>query len=253
MIRPVNDSCEEYLIKWLDTLEEKDSQPGPAFFFLDQFGYSHVSMKLVSRIMCHKSCEVFTYLNWDRMNNYLDDETKWNAIDLAFGGIEWRNVHSLAAVDRSVYMRETYKRALGTYARVKFTWHVAMCDKNNKLTHWLFFCTNSIRGLEEMKKAMWKVDSTGCFQFSDKDNPEQFHLFDQYSVRLLAADIRVEFKGKETTVRKVHEFVLTETPEYREKPALKSLEMEDHLKPIDPPANRRKGTFPDPELKIQIL
>lgn len=247
------EECEEYLIKWLDVCEKKNVNPGPAFFFLDQFGYSHVSMNLVARIMRHENCEVFTYLNWDRMNNYLDDKTKWNTIDAAFGGKEWRTVHKLPARERATHMRETYKLALSKYAFARFTWHIAMCDKNNKLTHWLFFCTNSIRGLEVMKKAMWSVDRTGCFQFSDKDNPDQFRLFEQYSDNHLASDIRDAFKGQKITVQQVHEFVLTETPAYRHKPGLRSLERENHLKPIDPPPKRRKGTFPDGEMSIQIL
>lgn len=251
LIKSENSECEEYLVKWLDGCEARNEHPGPAFFFLDQFGYSHVSMDLVTRIMRHDLCEVFTYLNWARMNNYLDDKTKWSAIDAAFGGQEWRTVHDLPAGEKATHMREIYKAALRKNA--KFSWSIAMCDKNNMLTHWLFFCTNNIRGLEVMKKAMWSVDETGCFQFSDKDNPAQFHLFEQYSDNHLASDIRDAFKGKTITVHQVHEFVLTETPAYLYKGALVLLERKNYLEPIDSLPKRKKGTFPDDEMSIRIL
>jgi hypothetical protein len=35
----------------------------------------------------------------------------------------------------------------------KYVWPFSMLDSNERLLYWLFFCTNSRRGLEEMKKA----------------------------------------------------------------------------------------------------
>lgn len=246
-----NAECGDYLMEWFDGCDGRNEHPGPAFFFLDQFGYSSVSMDLMRRIMGYKYCEAFTYLNWARMNQFLKDKTKWNTIDSAFGGPEWRNVHELPVDEKATYMRETYKRALRKCA--KFTWSIAMCDRNNTLTHWLFFCTNNIRGLEEMKKAMWSVDDSGCFQFSDKDDPRQFQLFENYSENHLALAIRQTFRGQTVSVKQVKEFVLTETPAYLHRPGLKLLEGENFLVPIDPPGKRRKGTFPDDEMRVQIL
>lgn len=67
---------------------------------------------------------------------------------------------------------ETYVRALRQRAGAKYVWHFAMKGTNNALIYWLFFCTKSDRGLEEMKKAMRRVDDTGRFVFSDAANPK---------------------------------------------------------------------------------
>ena len=150
-------------------------------------------------------------------------------------------------------MREKYKEELRDKAGAKYTWHIAMCDANHTLTHWLFFCTNNLRGLEEMKKAMWSVDKSGCFQFSDKDNPNQFELFENYSDRHLASDIRQEFKNRTITVKQIKKFVLTETPEYRFKSSLKIMENAGQLNLVETPPSRRKGTFRDESMKIMIV
>jgi hypothetical protein len=43
--------------------------------------------------------------------------------------------------------------------------------------YFLFFATNSPKGMAKMKEAMWKVDQSGEFRFSDATNPAQELLF----------------------------------------------------------------------------
>lgn len=146
--------CETLLNNHIDDLEALHKGLGPAFFFLDQFGYSDLSMQLIQRIMKHPQCEVFSYLNWARMNQFLTDETKWPAITYALGGNEWRKVLALETSKKAAFILKTYKTALKEKAGSKYVLHFAMCDANDKLLYWLFFCTNNLRGLEEMKKAI---------------------------------------------------------------------------------------------------
>jgi len=214
-------------------------------FFLDQFGFSDVSMDLIKRIMSQPFCEVFSYLNWNHMNRFLLDKTKWPSITKAYGGEEWRKVFSLENRGRADFMLNTYKTALEKRAGSKYIWHFAMCDRSDKLLYWLFFCTNNLRGVEEMKRAMWKVDVTGGFRFSDKDNPSQLNLFVNYNSSLLANDLISSLGGNTLTVFQVKEFVLTETPAYLYKKALKMLEDKDLLRVSEAPLGRRKGTFSD--------
>jgi hypothetical protein len=53
-----------------------------------------------------------------------------------------------------------------------------MFDRHDVPLYWLIFCTNNIRGLEEMKKAMWRVDRSGTFRSSDRDEPSQLKMLD---------------------------------------------------------------------------
>ncbi|MHC4573226.1 MAG: three-Cys-motif partner protein TcmP [Planctomycetota bacterium] len=245
--------CETLLNNYLDRFDTRQSKLGPAFFFLDQFGYSDVSMRLIQRIMNHPQCEVFSYLNWHRMNQFLSDKPKWSCITSAFGGDEWKPVLELPGHERPRFILPTYKNALETKAAVHYIWHFAMCDKNDKLIYWLFFCTNNLRGLEEMKKAMCRVDATGGFRFSDKDNPLQLKLFGAYSPDILAQDLSSSLKGRTLSISQIKEFVLTQTPACLYKTALKLLEEQELLKVTNAPANRRRGAFPDDHMDtIQV-
>ena len=96
-----------------------------------------------------------------------------------------------------------------------------------------------------MKKAMWRVDSVGGFRFSDKEDPSQLSLFEDYNDTILAAELISTLQGRTLTVSQVKEFVLTETPAYLYKKALSLLEKESKLKVTNAPPGRRKGTFPD--------
>ena len=237
--------CETILTKVLDNYEQTIRKIGPAFFFLDQFGFSNVPMKLIKRIMSQPLCEVFSYLNWDHMNRFLDDETKWASLDKTFGGPEWRLALELEPNKRSVFMLKTYRTALEEKSDSKYIWHFAMCDTGDKLLYWLFFCTKNLKGLEEMKRAMCRADPGRRFRFSDKDDPTQLNLFDSYQDEMLAQDLAAILQGKILTVSKVKEFVLAETPSYIYKAALKILEERELLEVRNAPPKRRKGTFPD--------
>jgi three-Cys-motif partner protein len=237
--------CEAALNGFMNSRRRANRNIGPAFFFLDQFGFSNVSMKLIHRIMSQPYCEVFSYLNWDHMNRFLTDQAKWASLDRTFGGPEWRPALKLESSERSIYMLKTYKTALGKSGGSKYVWHFAMSDSSDKLLYWLFFSTNNLRGLEEMKRAMCKVDPEGGFRFSDKDNPSQLNLFGDYGDKALAQDLSSALRGESLGLPHVREFVLTETPAYKYKTALKMLEDDGLLKVTDTPPKRRRGTFPD--------
>ncbi|MHC4087824.1 MAG: three-Cys-motif partner protein TcmP [Planctomycetota bacterium] len=246
--------CQSLLNKYLDHFDTIGKKLGPAFFFLDQFGYSDVSMQLINRIMKHSQCEVFSYLNWSRMNQFISDHTKWSAISTAFGNNQWKKVLELPTNKRALFILNTYRNALRANAHAKYVWHFAMADKDAKLLYWLFFCTNSLRGLEEMKKAMWRVDPTGGFRFSDKDDPSQLNLFQACTDEILAHELSSSLKGQTLTVSQIKEFVLTQTPACSYKTALKFLEIKEKLIEVkNAPANRRRGTFPDETLQVKFL
>ena len=107
-----------------------------------------------------------------------------------------------------------------------------------------------------MKEAMWKVDQSGEFRFSDATNPGQTLLFtlkpdfDQLSRVIIA-----KFSGTTTTVVELEDFILAETP-YREthykKQVLAPLERAGKVTPIDPPTGRKAGTYADPSLRLRF-
>ena len=245
--------CETILNTVLDDYEAQKKQFGPALVFLDQFGYSDVSMDLIKRIMEKPSCEVFSYLNWKDMDRFIADQSKWGSINKAFGGEEWKKVQEFPTDQKPNYMLKTYKTALKSRAMSKYVLDFAMCDGNDRLLYWLFFCTNNLRGLEEMKKSMCKVDSTCGFRFSDKYNSSGRHLFRNEDVDVVAQDIFSKYQGKQCTVLQIKEFVLSDTRFCLFKSSLKMLEKDGKLEAVNPPAKRRAGTFAEDSMVVKFI
>lgn len=133
-----------------------------------------------------------------------------------------------------------------------------MRNDNDVTDYFLFFATNSPKGIQKMKEAMWKVDQSGEFRFSDASDPSQVQMFTPTPdfVRLRRAIVE-RFRGTETTVAEVEDFVLAETA-YREthykREVLAALERSDppQLKVINSPPGRRRGTFADPRLRLHF-
>ena len=98
---------------------------------------------------------------------------------------------------------------------------------------------------------MWKVDSSGQFQFSDRDCPDQLDLLaNSFDSSWLADELKSRLKGRVLTVFEIKKFVLTETPCYLFKQALKKLELhDDAVSVVNSPPGRRPGTYADDTLK----
>jgi|SRR5579871_1181084 len=250
---PVNDDCVAVLSRELDDRAKSGERFGPALVFFDQFGYSTVPMDLISRIMSGDRCEVFMYLNWNRLHPYMTDQTKWEGFTRAFGGDEWKAVVALQGLEKQRRFLGLYRNALQSRGHARFTWPFAMHGEGDQLLYWLFYCTNSLKGLEEMKKAMWKADDSGSFRFSDGANPAQLSMFKGATQDWLADHLHQKHLGKKMRVEEVWEYVLTETPCFQYKTALAKLEKEDRLRAVDPPAERKRGTFPDLTLQLEFV
>lgn len=252
-VEVIRAECEERINKYIDHCQEKNIRLGPAFFFLDQFGYSQVSMLFIKRLMNNKMCEVFSYFHWDGLNRFLGKEEISESVDEVYGGKECREVFQLDYKARSSFMLERYKIALKEKAGVKYVLSFAMKDKTGKLISWLFFSTNNFKGLIKMKEAMWKVGSEGGFYFSDKDDPSQLNIYSSYDNDLLTRDLFLKFIGTIVKVSEIEEFVLTETPAYIFRKLLKKLEDGKRIEVVDPPQNRKRGSFKGPDLLVKFI
>ena len=250
-VEPIEGNCETEVLRIIDEHEKQKRKLGPAFFFLDQFGYSSFSMDLVRRILGHAVCEVFSYLNWNLLHPFMTDQTKWAGITKAFGGDEWKSVLGLSGQVKEERFKDVYMTALRERGGAKYTFPFAMRDQHDRVIYWLFFCTNNIRGLEEMKRAMWTVDRSGGFEFSDKHSAQMGPLF-AVNDEWLANHLFAEHENKTMTVGEVKEYVLTKTPCHSFRGALTLLERTGRLEPVNPPAGRRRGDFSDASMKVRF-
>lgn len=247
---PIEGECEEKVLAMIDEEERMGRPLGPAFFFLDQFGYSSFSMSLVNRILKHDICEVFSYLNWNLLHPFMSDPTKRTGISRAFGGTEWEEVVSLHGQQKEDRFREIYVDALMHRGGAALVYPFAMRDDTNRVIYWLFFSTNNLRGLEEMKKAMWSVDRSGSFEFSDKFASSLGKLF-SYGDDQLAADLHKTFAGKDVSVSDIERFVLVSTPAVNFKNALSQLQRSGKIRPVS--GQKRKGEFSNPSTILHFL
>lgn len=251
LLPPRLGDCDSELRKQLDLCQVKRRAFGPALVFLDQFGYSAVAMDLIGRIMGNPQCEVFSYMNWNRLNPYMTDGTKWPGITRACGSECWQECLKLEGRAREKSFLDIYCKQLRSAGKSRFVWHFAMCGEGDQLLYWLFFCTNNIRGLEEMKKAMWSVNDEGTFRFSDGDNPDQLSFFKGATQEWLAEHLYKKFIGNIQRVEEIREYVLVETPCYLFKEALALLENAGKIQ-VTSSKSRRKGSFADDDISIDF-
>jgi three-Cys-motif partner protein len=222
----------------------------PTLFFLDQYGYSKAPMKLIRDVMQHEKHEALVYVNWKRMKPYFTDETKADAYTRAFGCDAWRKLigkRSGAAAEAE----RLYKQCLRERAGVSYVLDFPMRDKNGQVIYWLFFCTNSTKGLAEMKKAMWEVDSGDGSGFRDGDeNQPLFPNLETFGEDELASELLARFQDEWVTMAKVEEFVLTETPAYKYAEALGRMWKRKMVETKE--AGKGRPKFTDPNLGVRF-
>lgn len=251
---PHHGSCEDVLGSALDGYDEKKLGFGPALVFLDQFGYSDVSLELIGRIMAHETCEVFSYLDVTGIRRFCSDRSKHPAITRAFGTERWMDIaFGGTKQDFIPALAALYKSQLKQQANAGYVWQFSMHGEHGEALYWLSFCTNHIRGLEVMKEAMRRVDdSGGRFQFSDANNVDQMLLFSQYSDDWLEDHLARLFSTRTVTVGDIQRHVLENTPGIRFKKVLARLEKDGRIDVPSPPPKRRRGNFPEQEMLIRF-
>ncbi len=245
----VNGKFNEHLTKTFKLLETQKQNIAPTLVFIDPFGFSHTPFQTICKIMNNSRCEVLVNFMYEEVNRFLSVEKHAEDYDELFGTAAWRNVLTLSqAPERRKAIHDIYLNQLKTTAKYVHTFE--MLNMGNSTDYFLFFATNNLKGLEKMKEAMWKVDDTGTFQFSDhRDARGLMSLFSaQPNLAPLRDAILREFRGKEIAVEDLRDWVVAETeflPKHIKVPILVPMEQAGEVSVVSPGPKRRKGTFPD--------
>ena len=223
----------------------------PTFAFIDPFGWSGVPFSMVGEIMSHPSCEVLVNFMYEGINRFLRFPDQEPSFDAFFGTQEWREGNALADPrDRNRFLHNLYYQQLRRVAGAKFVRSFEMRNERDGVDYYLFYATNNILGLKKMKAAMWKVDESGEFTFSDATDPNQAVLFGKEPrLDLLEQQLLAQFRGRDASVGEVEQYVLEETA-FREahyRRVLKPLELADSptIEVVNPPPQRKRGTYPE--------
>jgi len=244
---------------FFEFLAVRNGRLPPTFAFIDPFGWSGVPFSIVQRILAFQSCEVLVNFMYEEINRFIGHPDQARNFDSFFGTDSWRAIVTIIDPKlRNRALHDLYAQQLRTAANSRYVRSFQMKNERDVTDYYLFHATKSRKGLEKMKEAMWRVDQSGEFTFSDATDPNQLVLFERRpDLGLLRKQLVERFHGKETTVGDVEEFVLAETA-FREthfKGILKALETSDPagLVVLNPPSRRARGTYADSSLRIRFL
>lgn len=248
---------DETLSGVLNFIDKQKTRLAPAFVFIDPFGFTGIPFSLIKRIMGNEKCEVLITFMFEEINRFISDSRLWDSLTKTFGTDKWKGVISEKdPKKREELLHNIYEKQLEKEAGIKFVRSFKMVNKNSKTDYFLFFGTNHITGLKKMKEAMWRIDKSGLFQFSDATyNPNQPVLFEpEPNFNLLKKILLNEFKGKSVSVTELENFILTQTP-FREthykKQILTPMEKSSEIK-VKCKKERKKYTYP-PDCIIEFL
>ena len=176
-----------------------------------------------------------------------------------FGTPKWRE--GLGLVDpraRNRFLHDLYLKQLHSDAKMTHVRSFEMRNERDVTDYFLFYATNNLIGLKRMKEAMWKIDESGEFSFSDATNENQFVLFEKEPrFNVLREQIVNRFKGREATIGEIEAFVVAETA-FREthykSQVLKPMESATppSVEVVKSPKGRRLGTYADPGLRLRF-
>lgn len=240
----------------ISSILQKGKQKGlnlaPSFIFIDPFGFSGIPLVIIKEIMQNPKCEVLITFMYEEISRFLSLQTNEKHLTATLGTEEWKNVPQSNPTERLEFLHALYRRQLESAkgANIKYVRSFKMKNRFNKADYFLFFGTNNLLGLEKMKEAMWKVDKSGQFEFSDATyKPFQGVLFEKKpNYSQLKNIILKKYIGKNISSKAIGDFIVMETPFLRSHYKTSILRPMEYSNPpkIEISGKRiRKGVYPD--------
>jgi three-Cys-motif partner protein len=176
----INKAYEEAFTEVLDHLDANKKSLAPTFAFIDPFGIKGLPLKMITRLMEHDKCEVLITVMVGFIYRFISTPEFAPHCDDLFGTDAWRAALEMEGQAKEQFLRTLYQQRLmdpqdGVAAR--YAHYFTMKDAKKKTIYDLFFATNHSKGIDVMKDAMWKVDQTAGYSFSDATDPNQETLF----------------------------------------------------------------------------
>ena len=246
---PLQGTFNQHLTDIFSEIDEQKRHHAPTLAFVDPFGFSHTPYSAIARMLSYPKTEVLINFMYEEINRFLSNPQFAAHFDSLFGTPDWRSAIGITDPDDRLFaIHDFYLEQIRKAA--KYVRAFLMRNKSNSPDYFLFFATNSFEGLEEMKNAMWKVDPTGEFMFSDfTDTDNQLPLFaaepDYASLRETIAS---EFRRTEIEIGDLGDWVVEYTPFRRthiKRHVLAPMENDGDVAVPKPKPGRKPGTYPD--------
>lgn len=235
----------------LGQLEATGKTLAPTFAFVDPFGFSGIPLHLMARILRYPKCEVFINIMIDFINRFLQhpSDSVVAHFPQTFGTQEVLDLPARPG-DRASALLNLYRRQLEPHA--KFVGRFDMHGRRDRKTYSLFFGSNSPKGFEKMKEAMWSVDKCQGARFSDAD-PLGRSGFDLFGYEPLWDELATRYSGQTVRMRELERFVIEETdylPTHA-RALLKEHEDRGDIRVQEVAGQKRRtGTFPADKVDI---
>lgn len=158
-------SCREDLIPLLDLYQVWNK---PLLLVLDTWG-SGVDFTLIQRVAVSRAAEVIITMQPSQFVRFASDPNHYG--DRVFGPVVWRDVRERPSHLKANYIRSQYRRVLRE-AGFSYVLDFELADERSNLLY-LVFGTNSDKGVEKMKDAIWSVDPYQGLGYRDPRDPYQ--------------------------------------------------------------------------------
>jgi three-Cys-motif partner protein len=246
----VQGTFDDQMTEVLNRIDQQRAKLAPSLVFIDPFGFSHTPFRTVKRIIQNPRCEILVTFMYEEINRFLAHPDHADTYDQLFGTDVWRAVLEVAEPnDRWRMIHDIYRDQLRS-AGVEYVRSFEMLNQGNRTDYFLFFGTHNLLGLEKMKEAMWQVDPSGTFHFSDfTDANRTMNLFSaEPDFEGLKRMLVGHFRRTDVSIENLTNFVLSDTPFLRthfKTQILKPMELLGELSVAHAKEGRRQGTFPD--------
>jgi three-Cys-motif partner protein len=232
----------------LNELDEEGAQLAPTFAFLDPFGFSGLPMRLIGRLLNCKKCEVLITFMAGFVRRF-HDEFREDALNELYATEGWKQIRAMTDPDeRMIFLLKLYESQLRKVGGAEYIKSFGMVGTSGQIIYYLVFATKHLKGLEVMKEAMWNIDKTGQYRFSDVTGFNQSLLMDYEQeprwVESAAKKVFEQYKGKTVDEEEIHRFVVADTQYLYRKAILQHLEKCRPQKILDVQPRQRAGSFP---------
>jgi three-Cys-motif partner protein len=235
----------------LDHLESGNKALAPTFAFVDPFGFKGIPMSLMARILRFPRCEVLVNIMVDFINRFLEhpNDSVTEHIPETFGTSAVFDIpkHSGSRLEHILRLYRAQLKKYGDYVG-RFDMH----GRKDRKAYSLFFATNSPKGFEKMKEAMWAVDKYTGNKFSDAD-PNPVSLFESWGYESLWDELLKEYAGNTVPMFELETFVIERTdflPPHARKILAQHEKLGHILVEALPNCKRRGKSFPKDKVQI---
>jgi three-Cys-motif partner protein len=127
----------------------------PTFAFIDPFGWTGAPFALTRKILAQPSCEVFVNFMYEEINRFIGHPDQVENFTGFFGTGDWKRCVGLSEPrQRNRCLHDLYLSQLRTAGGAAFARSFEMSNARDVTDYYLFYATNSMRGLMKMKEAM---------------------------------------------------------------------------------------------------